>query len=454
MARKLNQVFGAGTVAESAPFQWRDAGVLPRRSPLPTMTAYVLSEALGRTISVDELWQGKATDSPTLVPADDGLTGPWTPQDLTRIAKGWVLGGLVDRRRFLALSGAGLVSLVSQYLEVAGHGAFAPRLAAVSSDDPLVDQIDCQVPLLQRLDDAQGGARHLPYVGAQFRAVALLLHEGGHSERARTRLIQALAEIGQLVGWMAFDTSDHGLAQRYWGTALRAAHQVNDRPLCAHILADLAFQAASRGHASDAVVLGETAQDVSRTATAAVRAAVLSRLGYAYAAAGRTREFDRARYDAREVVEQGPQHDDPRWMYFLTSSHLDCQAGYALIELARQQQGAKDTAAKRRLAEGASLLETGAYGVPTGHPSQRRALYEGAWLALAYASRGHHERACEIGRLTTGRLDTVRSPRSLAVLRQLAVDLRRRRRNKHVREFLPELEDSLARQIPTMAAPG
>ncbi|MFJ7164123.1 hypothetical protein ACIQUV_01285 [Streptomyces globosus] len=40
-------------------------------------------------------------------------------------------------------------------------------------------------------------------------------------------------------------------------TALRAAHQVNDLPLCAHILRDLSFQAASRGHPADAITLGD-----------------------------------------------------------------------------------------------------------------------------------------------------------------------------------------------------
>ncbi|WP_435811512.1 hypothetical protein, partial [Streptomyces microflavus] len=33
-------MFGAGTVAESAPYHWRDGGSLPR-SPLPMMAAYV-----------------------------------------------------------------------------------------------------------------------------------------------------------------------------------------------------------------------------------------------------------------------------------------------------------------------------------------------------------------------------------------------------------------------------
>lgn len=116
------------------------------------MTAHVLSQE-GRPISVEYLWQGEALDSPLLLAADANSDHPWSVKGLDQIVGDWVLGGLLDRRRFLAISGAGL-------------------LAAVSSPDPLVAQVDQDLPLLQLLDDANGGARRLPYVGAQFRASA------------------------------------------------------------------------------------------------------------------------------------------------------------------------------------------------------------------------------------------------------------------------------------------
>lgn len=126
LARKLNRVFGAGTVAESAPYHWRDGGSLPR-SPLPMMAAYVLSQELGRAVSVAELWQGRAGDSSALVPADTDLARPWTVQGMEAIVEDWVMGGLVDRRRFLAISGAGLLAIVAQYLDgTAGEASTRP----------------------------------------------------------------------------------------------------------------------------------------------------------------------------------------------------------------------------------------------------------------------------------------------------------------------------------------
>ncbi|MFF2849684.1 carph-isopro domain-containing protein [Streptomyces sp. NPDC058001] len=455
LARKLNRVFGAGTVAESAPYHWRDTGSLPR-SPLPMMAAYVLSQELGRAVPVAELWQGRAGDSSALVPADTDLARPWTVRGMEAIVEDWVLGGLIDRRRFLAISGAGLLAIVAQYLDgTAGRGQYASRMTPPFGADPLVDQVEQHLPMLQVLDDEHGGARHLPYVGAQFRAVGLLLHEGGHSPAVTSRLIRALAEIGQLAGWMAFDAVDHGLAQRYFATALRAAHQVNDLPLCAHILGDLSFQAASRGHPADAIALGEAARRASDASPPVVRASVLSRLAYAYAAAGRDKDFAHTRGSAHELIasRDGGQ-EEPRWMYFLTDNHLDCQAGYGLVQMGRAQQKADAGAKGRRfLAQGIEMLRSGAYDVPRGDPSQRRAMFEGAWLALGHSAHGDLETACEIGQIVADRLDIVRSPRSAALLHQLATDLRRRQRNPHVRSFLPVLEGALARHAP-LTRPG
>ena len=79
-------------------------------------------------------------------------------------------------------------------------------------------------------------------------------------------------------------------------------------------------------------------------------------------------------------------------------------------------------------------------------PSQRRALYEGAWLALAYTAHGKLDEACAVAGMALPRLDRVRSPRSVVLLAMLAGELRRRKRNNTVAGFVPGLEEALARQ--------
>lgn len=446
LARKINHVLGTGTVAQTAPYHWRDGGRTPR-PPLPTVTAWVLSRELGRTLTVSELWQGRAVCSPLVLPADFEIDLPWSRTGTMSILDDWVRAGLLDRRHFLAVSGVAVTSIAAGYPATAEPGRLANALGRGCADNPLLDQIEQSIPLLQRLDDANGGGAHLPYVGAQLRAVALLLREGGHTGSVELRLFAALAELAQLAGWMAFDAGKHGLAQRYLFTALRTAREAGYHPMAAHALGDLAFQAASRGYPADAVPLGEAAARVAATGSAGVRASVQTRLAYGYAVAGRLDDFERAYAMGLDQMGRRDPYRDPAWMYYLSPNHLDTQAGYSLTHAAAFTTGAADRTARRSLLRrGEQLLRTGAHDLPLDHPSQRRALFEGAWLSVAAACRGDFEQACTTGQRTVARLDRVQSARSADVLRLLARRLRRAGDNEYVRDFLPVLERVVARQ--------
>lgn len=445
LARRLNRLFGAGTVAETAPYHWRDAGGVPR-PPLPALTAWALSKELGRDVTVAELWEGRAADSPLALPADAEMDVPWSKAGILGVIDDWVVSGLLDRRTFLAVSGNALTSIALSYPGIEG-GRWSRALERGDGGSVLVSQIEQGIPLLQVLDDANGGSAHLAYVGAQFKAVALLLHHGGHLESTERRLLAALAELGHLAGWMAFDAGSHGLAQRYYLTALRAAQEASAHQLAAHTLADLGFQAASREQPREAIALGQRAADVAcRTGSLAVQASVQSRLAYAYSVAGRLADSETIYCRAVDVLAKGgPGRDEPRWMYYLTPNHLDTQRGYGLAHAGLLAFRAHDrSTARALLRSGETLLRTGAHGRPLGDPSQRRALFEGAWLAVATAHRGRLEDACLLGRTALARMGAVQSARSTEVLRILADRLHRANRNAHVQDFLPVLDAALA----------
>ena len=126
-----------------------------------------LSRYLGRGVTVGELWQGRANDTTLFLPADAGMSRPWALASTLLVAEDWLLGGLLDRRMFLSVTGAALARAVSVYL--ATQAASGVASMAGSSDDPLVTQIEASVPQLQLLDDERGGASGLTYVGAQVR---------------------------------------------------------------------------------------------------------------------------------------------------------------------------------------------------------------------------------------------------------------------------------------------
>lgn len=277
LAREINKLFGTGTVSETAPYYWRDSGGVPHPR-LPAFTAHVLSQRLGRPVEVAQLWRG-ASNSASILLATSGLDLSWTVDSTVRVAHDWVMAGLTDRRVFLAVTGAALANAVWTYL---ARDTPVGQLANAShhDDSPLIMQIEHSIPLLQRLDDAWGGAANLGYVGAQVRAVSLVLAEEDNSRAVTRRLMVALAELAQLAGWMAHDAEKHGLAQRYLFTSLRAAHDAGDSVMAGHVLADLSVQATRLGQSDDAIVLGEAAARAAIRAPMSVRACIASRLAH------------------------------------------------------------------------------------------------------------------------------------------------------------------------------
>lgn len=440
LARAINAAFGPGTVAETAPYYWLSAGSLPRGS-VPTMAAAVLSQVLGRMVAATSIWPGYSGPSDALVLlADEGLDGPWTAGAGTKTAIAWLTSGELDRRTILTVAGAPLLRALWGWL--ATESQLPAAATGLASSHPLIDHVEASIPLLQRLDDAHGGASHLAYVHMQLASVAQVLRDGRQARPIKARLLAAVGEMGQLAGWMAHDSQRHGLAQRHWFTALRAAHRIGDRPLAAHILADIAVQT-SRTDSEQAIVIAEAATRVAERSPATVRASVASRQAYCYAAAGRRAEFGHAYASARTLLDRRNDAVEPAFMYYLTDAHLDCQAGYAMVAMGRRQLRLGDRGGRTILVDGHELLRRGAYDAANDSPSARRALYEGAWLALGHVALGDMEQAFMLADRAASRLSEVRSPRSSALLAQTATDLRARTKNVAVRDYLPQLERTL-----------
>ena len=74
------------------------------------------------------------------------------------------------------------------------------------------------------------------------------------------------AELAQLVGWMAYDGEQHGLAQRYLIQALGLSRLAGDDGLGAEILAAMSQQAVYVARPGQAVDLARVAQAAARKA--------------------------------------------------------------------------------------------------------------------------------------------------------------------------------------------
>jgi hypothetical protein len=362
---------------------------------------------------------------------------PWTLAGTLAVAHDWLLGGLMDRRVFMAVSGSALTELAWTAVNTE-PARLAAALNGGQVDATLIAQVEESIPRLRQLDDQQGGGgAALTYVNAQFQAVAQLLHNAEHGGQITRRLLVAWAELGQLAGWMAADIERHGLAQRYHLTALRAAHNASDKALGANVLSMMAFHAASREEAADAISLGTAAVELAHRSPVTVQALVTSRLAYGYALVGDANRFHTAHGRARELTEHPTGHQ-PRWAYYVNPQFVDNACGFYQVSLGMTSSHNS----RRHLSNAVTLLTPEATAAPD-YPYQRDALLSGTALVTAHLGLGELEQACEVGRSTLKRLPHVNSSLCLASLRRVADELRARKANCHVREFSTELDRRL-----------
>lgn len=154
------------------------------------------------------------------------------------------------------------------------------------------------------------------------------------NERTGRRLHIALAELGQLTGWVAHDAGRPELGQRYHVAALRAAHCADDRPLGAHILGCMADQAARHGHPVEAVTLIETAlAGIRGWETPRLLAELHIRKAYALATLRDRAACAVAVTKARVQIDQFGPDSDPSWLYWVSPAEVTAGAGDCLLQL-------------------------------------------------------------------------------------------------------------------------
>ncbi|HEX2299986.1 MAG TPA: hypothetical protein VHH34_15995, partial [Pseudonocardiaceae bacterium] len=194
LAREICRVLGTGAVHPTAPYKWLK-GHQPRRDEVRQAAAFVLPQASARHVTAGGLWPACAARESLLIPAIYGMDVPWTLQGTMTVAQDWLLGGLLDRRVFVAVSGSALTELA--WMAVHTEPArLAAALTGGQVDRTLIEQIEEMIPRLRQLDDRQGGAANLAWVNAQFQAVAQLLKTAEHGGSVTRRLLVAWAELG------------------------------------------------------------------------------------------------------------------------------------------------------------------------------------------------------------------------------------------------------------------
>ncbi|WP_084960204.1 hypothetical protein [Thermoactinospora rubra] len=433
-ARLEARGLSARRIDPTAPYSWVRLGYKPY-DPLPEVVAAVLSEHLGRPISVEQLWP-HAEGVGTVVGAVSGLAHCTNAEDVVAALSELTLSSASLHGEVSAATGPdlaaavldGIATVVSLTRRNTNRDRVLPAQVAL---------IASHVAALRRLDDRHGGGvLSLRYVTSELRNVLDLVRSADYDATVGPELMAIVADLAQLVGWVHFDAHRYGAAERYLLLSARVARALEDRGRMANTVGMLVYISAFAGHGSQAVNIAEAAAEICPS-DPALRARISGRVATAAAAAGDQRGFQAASEEARELLRQA--REAPSYLYYLEPEQLAAEAGQALVVLAEQATVYR----KALLREAVALLAPiSAAGQRPDYP--RSALLHGAFLTRAYLLQGELEAAVSAAREAITRLTQVQSLRGIACLRQLRPAFARRSRSPVVSEFLPEFDMALS----------
>ncbi len=381
------------------------AGEQPR-APVPDLIAEVISGLAGRVVTPADLGMRAGEIRPGL-----GTELPVTWEGGVREITGlWRAD--VERREFVtgaafgvaAYASAGMrwLTLPAPVLGPAEAGA-GRRIGAEE-----IGGLREITRTYRQLDNRLGGGQLRATVVALLdRQVTPLLTEAAYSQDTGRQLAEVAAELAQLAGWMAYDSEQHGLAQRYLIQALGLARLAADDAMAAEILAAMSQQAVYVARPGQAIDLARVAQAAARKSGSAVLLAechVAEAHGHAarddaQACAAALGQADRAFGQARPGSE-------PAWLAYFDEAYLAARMAHCFRDLGQAPQAARF--ARRSLDMNQAYVRGRAFNL--------------ALLGTALAQQGQAEEAAAVGLTALDVAAGLRSRRSTRYLQ----DLRRR----------------------------
>ena len=234
--------------------------------------------------------------------------------------------GHLDRRTALkGLAFFGVAAAVGpsrDWLLATLEEAAAPR-SEVSSEQ--VAAIRAAFAEFQRIDVVRGGGKSARQQLVDYFTMVvtpLLRSTKAHSENGRA-LYTAAAEQLYLIGWMAFDSGDHGVAQRYLIQALRLAQEARCPELGGHVLAGLADQATLLGYPEQALQYARAGRaGLTRGNSPACMADLWVLQARACAVMGDTTMAVRSILESERNAGLVQLDDEPEWARFIPGAYL------------------------------------------------------------------------------------------------------------------------------------
>ncbi|GGV00489.1 hypothetical protein GCM10010245_03790 [Streptomyces spectabilis] len=256
LAREINRRYGEGTVSLKAPYGWAK-GAYPR-GRVPEFVAAVLSEHLGRSIDISQIWPEQFPDPEPGGTGDPALGPPWSEEHVELLLRPLVEqdehDGAEPKGRYRPMPGAALVSLAVDWL-TASQTLASGRTEGAELSTEMVDMLIGRIARLRKLSSAQNGDLALHWVVHELRWTLHLTRKAAYDARTGRRLYGAMAELSQLAGWLSEKQGRHTESQQYLLAALRASGLAGDRNMGAYVLSCLSRHLTKCGNGQDAIRL-------------------------------------------------------------------------------------------------------------------------------------------------------------------------------------------------------
>jgi hypothetical protein len=436
LARRVNdlgrdEVRGL-TYDYTAVYRWVNKGERPRTPGVPYLIARALSERLGRKILPSDFGM---SDETTLV--SRALSYPLdvadTVETIVELGKAELGRADVKRRKVMAAPFvlAALASPSRDWLLASLDGGLddrGPRKVGMTQ----IEGIREMFRLFQEMDVMRGGGHARVALVEYMNSYVMPLVRRDHSPDVQLALYEAAAEQAYLVGWMAYDDGQHGLAQRYLIQSLRLAEASQNTVLGAHVLAGMSDQANLLGYPHEAYMLARAGQ---RAITIEDSPACLADLQILEARAlaalpGQSAEAAQAIARAERTFAQVVPDNEPEWARFIDRAYLFGEAAHCFRDIGDPGQ------ISRFAAE--SAAEAGRQ-----KRARRGALSEAA-LAVADLQDSQVEAAATRGVKVVRLARQVNSSRCVETVRDLKRRLAPYHKVPEVREFQYEADQLLA----------
>lgn len=276
---------------------------------------------------------------------------------------------VVNNTEVLHSSGFSLLS--GEILRWNEHGLVGP--AAVASFRSLFDEV-------RRVGQAVGPMVTMPMLVAQTHALRALGRYAGPD--ARDRLLVLAGRFAEYTGWMAQEAGDDAAALWWTERAVELATAGGDEELAVYALVRQALVALYRHDAMRTIALAQQAQAAS-WCQPRIRGLAALREGQGHAIAGHYDECRRALDRADTLLEAAASQpsEDPVIGTSTVPNQVGLVTGWCMHDLGRHD-------------EAADLIEHEFRAIPF-EANRVRSRY-GARLALAYASSGNIDRACNV----------------------------------------------------------